>query len=116
MIALNEPYGGDLQGGVRNADLTCHRQARRAGLVGTFKAFISTRIQNLDSIVKLEDRELTIVNIKGEVVSFAAKKSSQQKVSQTQFIFSFSILGMQSSMEVSSLKLRGFIVSLEKMF
>lgn len=31
LVALNEPYAGDLQGGVRNADLTCHKQARRAG-------------------------------------------------------------------------------------
>jgi hypothetical protein len=42
MAALNEPFYGNLQG-MRNADLNCHRQARRAGLMGTFRAFLSAR-------------------------------------------------------------------------
>lgn len=42
MAALNEPYTGNLQG-MRIADLNCHRQARRAGLIGTFRAFLSAR-------------------------------------------------------------------------
>lgn len=42
MAALNEPYSGDLQG-IRGADFACYRQARRAGLLGTFKAFLSAR-------------------------------------------------------------------------
>jgi len=42
MVALNEPFTGNLQG-MRNADLNCHRQARRAGLMGTFRAFLSAR-------------------------------------------------------------------------
>lgn len=42
MAALNEPYTGDLQG-IRGADFACYRQARRAGLMGTFKAFLSAR-------------------------------------------------------------------------
>lgn len=42
MAALNEPFSGNLQG-MRNADLNCHRQARRAGLMGTFRAFLSAR-------------------------------------------------------------------------
>ncbi|CAO1413063.1 unnamed protein product [Diamesa tonsa] len=67
MAALNEPYTGNLQG-LRIADLNCHRQARRAGLIGTFKAFLSARIQNLDSIVRQEDRELPVVNTRGDVL------------------------------------------------
>lgn len=86
MSALNEPFSGNLQG-MRNADLNCHRQARRAGLMGTFRAFLSARhenklnyflvnitfspyfrIQNLDSIVKPEDRELPITNLRGDVL------------------------------------------------
>lgn len=43
MAALNEPYTGNLQG-MRIADLNCHRQARRAGLIGTFRAFLSARL------------------------------------------------------------------------
>lgn len=91
MAALNEPFYGNLQG-MRNADLNCHRQARRAGLMGTFRAFLSARfveaptspikkfaefsnffnfpdrIQNLDSIVKPEDRDLPITNLRGDVL------------------------------------------------
>lgn len=67
MIALNEAYSGNLQG-LRNADLNCHRQARRAGILGNFRAFLSTRIQNLDSLVKIEDRDLPITNLRGDVL------------------------------------------------
>lgn len=42
MAALNEPYSGEMQG-QRGADFACYRQARRAGLSGTFKAFLSSR-------------------------------------------------------------------------
>lgn len=42
MAALNEPYSGDLQG-MRGADFQCYRQARRAGLLGTFRAFLTAR-------------------------------------------------------------------------
>jgi len=42
VAALNEPYVGDLQG-IRGADFACYRQGRRAGLLGTFKAFLSSR-------------------------------------------------------------------------
>lgn len=45
MAALNDPYTGDLQG-MRGADFNCYRQARRAGLLGTFRAFLSTRLIN----------------------------------------------------------------------
>lgn len=63
MAALNEPFTGDMHG-VRGADYACYRQAKRAGLRGTFRAFLSSRVQNVDSIVRLGDRELPIVNIK----------------------------------------------------
>ena len=63
MAALNEPFTGDMHG-VRGADYACYRQARRAGLRGTFRACLSSRVQNVDSIVRLGDRDLPIVNIK----------------------------------------------------
>lgn len=63
MAALNEPFTGDMHG-IRGADYACYRQARRAGLRGTFRAFLSSRVQNVDSIVRLGDRDLPIVNIK----------------------------------------------------
>ena len=54
--------------GIRGADFGCYRQARRAGLSGTFRAFLSARVQNLDSIVRSADRSLPVVNIKKEVL------------------------------------------------
>ncbi|KAH8307385.1 hypothetical protein KR044_011009, partial [Drosophila immigrans] len=67
VAALNEPYVGDLQG-IRGADFACYRQGRRAGLLGTFKAFLSSRVQNLDSIVRPADRDLPVVNTRGDVL------------------------------------------------
>lgn len=63
MAALNEPYDGDMHG-IRGSDYSCYRQARRAGLRGTFRAFLSSRVQNLDSIVRASDRDLPVVNTK----------------------------------------------------
>lgn len=55
MAALNAPYTGDIHG-LRGADYSCYREARRGGLRGTFRAFLSSRSQNLDSIVRSSDR------------------------------------------------------------
>lgn len=63
MAALNEPFSGDARG-IRGADYNCYRQAKRAGLRGTFRAFLNSRTQNVDSIVRLGDRDLPIVNTK----------------------------------------------------
>jgi hypothetical protein len=63
MAALNNPMIGDLHG-VRGADYECYRQSRRANMRGTFRAFVTSRVQNLDSIVRFKDSKLPIVNIK----------------------------------------------------
>lgn len=63
IAALNEPQTGDMHG-VRGADYACYRQARRAGLRGTFRAFLTSRVQNLDSIVRSSDKDLPVVNTK----------------------------------------------------
>ena len=63
MAALNEPSTGDMHG-TRGVDHSCYRQAKRAGLKGTFRAFISSSVQNVDTIVRQIDRDLPIVNIK----------------------------------------------------
>ncbi|XP_026832325.1 collagen alpha-1(XVIII) chain isoform X9 [Drosophila erecta] len=67
VAALNEASTGDFQG-IRGADFACYRQGRRAGLLGTFKAFLSSRVQNLDTIVRLADRDLPVVNTRGDVL------------------------------------------------
>lgn len=63
MVALNEPLNGGMHG-VRGADFQCHHQSRRANLGGTFRAFLASQIQNVDSIVRRKDSKLPIVNIK----------------------------------------------------
>ncbi|KAF2351646.1 Collagenase NC10/endostatin [Trinorchestia longiramus] len=67
LAALNTPYTGGLRG-IRGVDYSCYRQARQAGLKGTFRAFLTYRTQNLDSIVRYSDQELPVVNTKGEVL------------------------------------------------
>ncbi|KAF5301759.1 hypothetical protein FQR65_LT08742 [Abscondita terminalis] len=67
MVALNEPYTGDIHG-VRGADYSCYREARRAGLRGTFRAFLSSRVQDIDAIVRPVDRKLPVSNTRGEIL------------------------------------------------
>ena len=63
-MAANEPVSGDM-GGISGADSKCYNQARRAGLSGTFRALLSSWVQDLDSIVhKVDDRNVPIVNAK----------------------------------------------------
>ncbi|XP_076304531.1 uncharacterized protein LOC143222229 isoform X3 [Tachypleus tridentatus] len=67
IAALNQPYTGDMHG-VRGADYECYRQSRKANLRGTFRAFLASRVQNVNSLVHYMARDLPIVNIKGEVL------------------------------------------------
>ncbi|CAG0879755.1 unnamed protein product [Darwinula stevensoni] len=67
IAALNEPWTGDLQG-LRGADYACYRQAKRASLESTFRAFLVSRVQNLDSIVKPSDQKLPVINLKGDLL------------------------------------------------
>lgn len=64
LVALNGPQPGGLRG-IRGADLQCFQQARAAGLAGTFRAFLSSRLQDLYSIVRRADRaSVPIVNLR----------------------------------------------------
>lgn len=51
--------------GIRGADYLCFTQAQAIGMKGTFRAFLSSRLQDLHSIVGKRDRDrLPIVNLK----------------------------------------------------
>ncbi|XP_073534542.1 collagen alpha-1(XV) chain isoform X1 [Phyllobates terribilis] len=64
LVALNAPFAGDAR-----ADLLCFQQARAVGLTSTFRAFLSSHLQDLHSIVRRADRfNLPVVNLKGEVL------------------------------------------------
>lgn len=66
LVALNSPLSGGMRG-IRGADFQCFQQARAVGLAGTFRAFLSSRLQDLYSIVRRSDRTgLPIVNLKDE--------------------------------------------------
>lgn len=68
LIALNSPQVGNMRG-IRGADFLCFQQARAAGLRGTFRAFLSSKLQDLYSIVRKSDRHtLPIVNLKDQVL------------------------------------------------
>lgn len=69
LVALNTPLSGGMRG-IRGADFQCFQQARAVGLSGTFRAFLSSRLQDLYSIVRRADRgSVPIVNLKDEVLS-----------------------------------------------
>ena len=54
--------------GVRGADYACYREARAAGFTTTFRAFISSQVQDLDKIVHYGDRDASVVNLHGELI------------------------------------------------
>lgn len=63
-MALNTPLSGSMRG-IRGADFQCFQQARQVGLAGTFRAFLSSRLQDLYSIVRRADRAaVPIVNLR----------------------------------------------------
>ncbi|KAG0724091.1 Collagen alpha-1(XVIII) chain [Chionoecetes opilio] len=49
MAALNEPFTGDMRG-VRGTDYACYRQARKAGLKGTFRALLTSHVHGERSL------------------------------------------------------------------
>ncbi|KAF0026136.1 hypothetical protein F2P81_020873 [Scophthalmus maximus] len=68
LIALNAPQTGNMRG-IRGADFLCFQQARAVGLKGTFRAFLSSKLQDLYTIVRRSDRDsLPILNLKDQVL------------------------------------------------
>ncbi|NWX19942.1 COFA1 protein, partial [Aegotheles bennettii] len=64
LVALNLPFSGDVR-----ADFQCFQQAQLAGLTATYRAFLSSHLQDLATVVRKTDRyHLPIVNLKGEVL------------------------------------------------
>ncbi|NXK55065.1 COFA1 protein, partial [Chauna torquata] len=64
LVALNLPFSGDMR-----ADFQCFQQAQLAGLTTTYRAFLSSHLQDLATVVRKTDRHnLPIVNLKGEML------------------------------------------------
>ncbi|ETE68671.1 Collagen alpha-1(VIII) chain, partial [Ophiophagus hannah] len=68
LVALSFPLTGNMRG-ISGVDLQCHRQAQEANLQGTFRAFLSGDTQSLMSVVKRTDRNLPLVNLKGQLLA-----------------------------------------------
>uniref|UniRef100_A0A3B3U6E4 Collagenase NC10/endostatin domain-containing protein n=1 Tax=Poecilia latipinna TaxID=48699 RepID=A0A3B3U6E4_9TELE len=68
LIALNSPQKGGMRG-ISGADFLCFTQAQAIGMKGTFRAFLSSKLEDLNSIVYSSNREnVPIVNLKDEVL------------------------------------------------
>lgn len=68
LVALNTPLKGDMRG-IRGADFQCYQQARSMGLTATYRAFLSSHLQDLATIVRKADRtDMPVVNLRGEVL------------------------------------------------
>ncbi|KIH60246.1 collagenase NC10 and Endostatin [Ancylostoma duodenale] len=52
--------------GMRGADLQCYREARMAGFTTTFRAMLSSNVQDMLRIVHAADWDTPVVNIRGE--------------------------------------------------
>lgn len=64
LVALNNPLKGDMRG-IRGADFQCYQQARSMGLTSTYRAFLSSHLQDLATIVRKADRtDMPVVNIR----------------------------------------------------
>ncbi|CAI2318691.1 unnamed protein product [Caenorhabditis sp. 36 PRJEB53466] len=64
MIALSHPFSGNVHG-LRGADLQCYREARAAGFSTTFRAMLSSNVQDLVRIVHSVDADTPVVNSAG---------------------------------------------------
>lgn len=64
LVALNSPLKGDMRG-IRGADFQCYQQARAMGLTATYRAFLSSHLQDLATIVRKADRtNMPVVNLR----------------------------------------------------
>jgi len=64
LVAANRAFSGRMRG-VSGADFACYRQSRLAGLRGTYRAFVASKLQDLNSIVhRPDDMDVPIVNFR----------------------------------------------------
>uniref|UniRef100_A0A1I7VFI9 Endostatin domain-containing protein n=1 Tax=Loa loa TaxID=7209 RepID=A0A1I7VFI9_LOALO len=88
LIALNVPMTGNMRG-VRGADLACYQQARQANFRTTFRAFLSSHVQDLNKVVHSGDRDTPVVNLRGERLFDSWSDIFQQRQMADVPIYSF---------------------------
>ncbi|XP_072033579.1 uncharacterized protein [Amphiura filiformis] len=96
LYALNEPLAGTQSGpqslgGIRGADYQCYKQATQHGLRGTYRAFLSSRLQDVKEIVNRNDRDLPIANSRNEILYKSWEKIFDTDDGSTNFDSSYSI-------------------------
>lgn len=70
LFAANEPVSGRM-GGISGGDRICYRQAIAAKLLGTYRAFVTSKTQSLNSLIsRTEDQKIPIVNAKVQLLRF----------------------------------------------
>ncbi|XP_052741691.1 collagen alpha-1(XVII) chain-like isoform X2 [Bicyclus anynana] len=67
LAALNVPYNGDLHG-VNGANYNCYKDAVKSGYGSNFRAFISSSEQYIDNFVRWGNREMIVVNTRGDIL------------------------------------------------
>lgn len=60
---MNEPMTGNL-GGIAGADGQCYRDATSSGVKGDFRAVLTSRLQDIESVVFSKFRHLSVTNSK----------------------------------------------------
>lgn len=75
--------------GISGADFSCYKQAKRHGYHGTFKALLTSRVQDLTSIVQASDRTLPIVNTQGDLLFDTFSSIFKGPTLKTTRIYSF---------------------------
>lgn len=77
LVALNYPITGQM-GSLGGIDSQCLRQSEKAGLAGTFRAFLSNKLQHIYTIVPRAHRDLPVANLK---VSCTRNGKNSKKIS-----------------------------------
>uniref|UniRef100_A0A3Q2DII9 Collagenase NC10/endostatin domain-containing protein n=1 Tax=Cyprinodon variegatus TaxID=28743 RepID=A0A3Q2DII9_CYPVA len=81
LIALNSPQTGGMRG-ISGADFLCFSQAQKLGMKGTFRAFLSSKLEDLNSIVYNFNRE-NVNHLNGMKTTFRSTPSTAKMFSGT---------------------------------
>jgi len=60
-------------GSLSGIDSQCLRQAERTGLAGTFRAFLSNKLQHIYTIVPRQYRDLPVANLRVSCTDYSEK-------------------------------------------
>ncbi|ESO03796.1 hypothetical protein HELRODRAFT_80119, partial [Helobdella robusta] len=92
LIAANHPLSGDMDG-ISGADSICYKESKKFGWPNTFKAFLSSRWQDLRGLIKQGKNDyVTVLNGKNETLFDSLEdifNGSEGKLVHKNFIYSF---------------------------